>query len=163
MGAGGQRRPLGRSSDQGQDVEVRAWEALRGVPRQGQPLRKRRAGVVEVLGRRRAGEQERGWGPPAGRPAGTVNGFPGVLMCLDASHTQPEALRRLVYPSQEVDMCLRTCVISWKQREAFPRTSGRAGALWAGLLGGGRRKDLSRGLGPWERPGGLKRAAGGAK
>lgn len=88
--------------------------------------------------------------------------FPGCSCASDASHTQPEkTLRRgLVYPSQEVDMCLRTCVISWKQREAFLLTSGKS----RDTLGraAGRWREETPVQRPWslERPGWIKGGSG---
>ena len=59
------------SSDRGQDVGGQRGKLFRGVPRQGTAPRKRRAGVVEVLGRRGQGvKREAGGRAGAGRPCG---------------------------------------------------------------------------------------------
>ena len=136
------------TSDRGQDVGGQCGKLFRGVPGQG---RKGRAGVVEVLGRPGQGQQRErlGAGPELEGLMGTVDGFPGVLVCLlDAPHPQLGALHRgLVYPSQEVGVCLRTCVISSKQREAILLRSGKSRRVLGRAAG--RREEETSIQRPW--------------
>ena len=90
-----------------------------------------------------------GAGPELEGLMGTVDGFPGVLVCLlDAPHPQLGALHRgLVYPSQEVGVCLRTCVISSKQIEAVLLRLGKSRRVLGRAAGRREPPDCREGSG----------------